>query len=203
MNTLRTLFAPLSYLRARNSQKLIWDWPLPALAAVILTVLLLVLPKPIPILAERGLIYWVNELLQILVGFYIAALAAVSSFGRASLDQIIEGDGVLLATRDEERKDKRLTRRAFLSLMFGYLSFLAIFLYCTGLVVSLLADNIHLVDTAVLSWLRPIFVFVYGFLFAQMLAITLVALFYLSDRINRQTPTALPPIDLSLEEQDP
>lgn len=200
MNTFRTLFAPLNYLRARNSQKFAWDWIYPVILAVLMTGCLLVLPQPISILGDKGLVYWVNELLQVLIGFYIAALAAIASFGRASLDQVIEGDGVLLSVRrDGAPEDRSLTRRSFLSLMFGYLSLLAIFLYCTGLAVSLLAANIHLLPPVVLTALRIGFVFIYGFLFAQMLSITLVALFYLSDRIHRQTPTALPPIDVPPE----
>jgi hypothetical protein len=73
---------------------------------------------------------------------------------------------------------------------------LAISLYCIGLVVSLLDANIRLLPPNVLLYLRTAFVFVYVFFFAQMMSITLVALFYLSDRIHRQTPTPLPPEDI-------
>lgn len=191
MSTIRTLLAPLNYLRSRNSQKFIWDWTLPATATLIAVVVLLVLPKPVSVLGDRGLIYWINELLQILIGFYIAALAAISSFGRAALDQVIEGEGVVLKMSDGERKS--LTRRAFLSLMFGYLSLLAIGLYCVGLVVVLLTENIRLIPREILDGFRLVFVAGYIFAFVQMMAVTLIALFYLSDRIHRQTPVALPP----------
>jgi hypothetical protein len=161
------------------------------------TVCVLVLPLPIAVLGDRGMVYWVNELLQVLIGFYIAALAAVASFDRASLDQLIEGEGVTLeVVRDGAPAHRPLTRRAFISLMFGYLSLLAIALYCAGRVVSLLADNIGLIAPMVRWYLRIAFVFVYVFFFAQMLSVTLVALFYLSDRIHRQTPTPLPPEDI-------
>lgn len=197
IRTLPTLLTPLNYLRAKNAHKFAWDWTIPAIVAILGVACLLLLPRPIVVLGDRGLIYWVNELLQVLIGFYIAALAAIASFDRTSLDQQIEGEGVTLKViRDGGPIDRSLTRRAFLSLMFGYLALVAITLYCTGLVVSLLDTNIKLIQPGVLFYLRLLFVFCYGFLFAQMLSITLVALFYLSDRIHRQTPTPLPPQDV-------
>lgn len=197
ISTLGTLLSPLKYLRARNGHKFAWDWTIPAIVAVLGTVCLFVLPEPIAILGDKGFVYWVNELLKLLVGFYIASLAAVASFDRASLDQMIEGEGVMLKVlRNGEYVDRPLTRRAFISLMFGYLSLLAIALYCTGLLVSLLGGNIRLISPNALMYLRAAFVLIYGFFFAQMLSITLAALFYLSDRIHRQTPTPLPPEDI-------
>jgi hypothetical protein len=171
--------------------------------AFIGTLCVWLLPEPVAILGDKGLVYWVNGLLQMLVGFYIAALAAISSFDRASLDQQIEGDGVKLRVwRGGELVDRSLTRRAFISLMFGYLAWLAIALYCVGLVVSVLHENIALLVPQLLSSLRLVFVLVYGFFFSQMLCITLIALFYLSDRIHRQTPTALPPEDIVVDRKD-
>lgn len=200
IRTLQTLLTPLNYLRAKNPHKFTWDWTIPAIAAILGVACLVLLPRSISVLGERGLVYWVNELLQVLIGFYIAALAAIASFDRVSLDQLIEGDGVTIRVQGAEGPyDKPLTRRAFISLMFGYLSLLAIALYCIGLVTSLLESNIKLIVPDVLYVLRAIFVLAYGFLFAQMLSITLVALFYLSDRIHRQTPTALPPEDVKSE----
>jgi hypothetical protein len=200
MDTLRTLFAPLKYLRAKNDHKFVWDWVLPAIVAVAATLCLFVLPRPVSILGEKGLVHWVNELLQVLIGFYIAALAAIASFDRPSLDQPIEGEGVTLKVLQEDGyKPKQLNRRAFLSLLFGYLSLLAIFLYVLGLGVSLLSDNIRLISPQLLPYLRGVFVLAYGFFFTQMLSVTMVALFYLSDRIHRQTPTPLPAQDVESE----
>lgn len=122
MKTLRTLLSPLNYLKAKNSHKFTWDWTIPGCVAVLGVMVMLILPRPVPILGGSGLVYWVNELLQVLIGFYIAALAAVASFDRASLDQKIEGEGVTLRVlRQGDLVDRSLTRRAFISLMFGYL----------------------------------------------------------------------------------
>lgn len=203
IDTFTTLLSPLKYLKATNDHKFSWDWTIPVIMAIIGTVCVWVLPKPIALLGDKGLVYWVNGLLQMLVGFYIAALAAVASFDRASLDQVIEGEGVsLYVWRDGEHIKRSLTRRAFISLMFGYLAWLAIALYCAGLAVSVLHENIALLVPALLDSLRLAFVFIYGFFFSQMLCITLVALFYLSDRIHRQTPTALPPEDIVDDKKD-
>src|ERR1700754_3223786 len=96
ISTIGTLLSPLKYLKAKNRHKFVWDWIIPAIIAICGTACLFLLPKPIAVLGDRGLVYWVNELLKLLVGFYIASLAAVSSFDRASLDQNIEGEGVVL-----------------------------------------------------------------------------------------------------------
>lgn len=197
IETLSTLFSPLRYLKAKNDHKFAWDWTVPTVVAVLTVIFLYLLPKPVAILGDRGLIYWVNELLQILVGFYIASLAAVASFDRPSLDQPIEGDGVKLKVwRAGDLIERSLSRRAFISLMFGYLSLLSMALYCAGVLVSLLEENIRLINPLTLSYVRAVFVFIYSFFFAQMLSITLVSLFYLSDRIHRQTPSPLPPEDV-------
>lgn len=192
---LRTLLSPLKYLKARNPQKEVWDWFLPLIIAAFAVLAVFLMPKPVVVLGDKGLVYWVNELLKILVGFYIAALAAIASFDRPSLDQVIEGDGVTLDDRGD-MPPRQLTRRQFLSLMFGYLSLLALFLYCTGLGVSLLSENIKLLPVDWLRWLRLIFVFGYSLLFGQLLTVTLMTMYYLSDRVHRQTPTPLPPEDV-------
>lgn len=196
MNIFRTLFAPLKYLRAKNRLKVVWDWYIPILASAAITLLVLFVPASVPIVRDKGLIYWVNELLQVLVGFYIAALAAVASFDRPSLDQLIEGEGVSLNIHSGgESHVKKLTRRRFVSLMLGYLSVLAIFLYCLGVGVNLFLAGISLIPRPTLDCLRAVFVFLYIFLFSQMLCITLIVIYYLSDRMHRQTPAPLPSED--------
>src|SRR5258706_8987546 len=74
-----------------------------------------------------------TDLLQVLTGFYIASLAAVATFNKPGLDDPMAGDPPTL------REDycaittvKPLTRRRFLCLLFGYLSWLSLFLYFIG-----------------------------------------------------------------------
>lgn len=195
---LRILFAPINYLRARNSHKWRWDWPIPALIAAALLGAYELLPVPFAFLGDGGLVAGINELLQLLVGFYIASLAAIASFDRVSLDQPIEGGGVLLrVVRGGETIDRSLTRRTFLSYMFGYLSLLSILLYCGGLLTNLLAPNAAYVWPEVVGVLRIVFASTYLFFVSQLMTITLVAIYYLCDRIHRQTPIALPPEKLN------
>lgn len=75
----------------------------------------------------------VNALMGILVGFYIAALAAVSSFSNENLDQVMKGRPPTLTTvRKGEEIKETLTRRRFLAILFGYCATLAIILYVFG-----------------------------------------------------------------------
>jgi hypothetical protein len=82
-----------------------------------------------------------------------------------------------------------LSRRRFLSLMFGYLSFVSLFLYLGGGIANLFADSFKALLP--LYWhpaARWIFVFLYIFLLANLLITTLLGLFYMSDRIHRHDP---------------
>ena len=69
----------------------------------------------------------------ILIGFYIAALAAVSSFRNDTLDRELSGRPVkLVNARQGKKKEEILTRRRFLAVLFGYCAVLSICLYIAG-----------------------------------------------------------------------
>lgn len=81
---------------------------------------------------------------------------------------------------------ENLSRRRFLSFLFGYMSFLTLVLYVVGY-VYLITDRYWLANAAPL-W-RPtifrIFWCIYVFALANLLSISLLGLFYLTDRIHR------------------
>ncbi|QDS20757.1 hypothetical protein [Xanthomonas citri] len=190
MSALTLLFSPLRYLSAKNPTKKWWDWWIPILLAGTLVLASTYLPKPLALFGDKGLIDGVNELLQVLVGFYIASLAAVASLNSESLNQKVSQQPVHLVVGDELRS---LTRRQLLSLMFSYLSFSSIALYTTGLLANLLLPNIKTAISKDYAWIaKTAFTGAYGFALSQMICITLITLYYLGERIHWQTPTALP-----------
>src|SRR5690606_6977027 len=90
------------------------------------------------LLNPKGIITQSTELLKMLIGFYIAALAAVSTFPGQNLDQNFSGSKMILTVRRMgKKKTKNLTRREFLSYLFGYLAFLSIWLFILGVVMQL------------------------------------------------------------------
>ena len=129
-----------------------------------------------------------SAFLGVLTGFFIAALAAVATFGKTEMDDPMPGDPPLRLEHkiNKETFFENLTRRRFLSLLFGYLSFLSLTLYVIGYgytvvdgyFVSSLAKTTR---EAVFS----IFWIFYMFWIANILSNTYLGLFYLSDRIHR------------------
>lgn len=130
----------------------------------------------------------VNALMGILVGFYIAALAAVSSFTNENLDQVMKGRAPTLTTvrRGNEVKET-LTRRRFLAILFGYCATLAIVLYIFGVL------HVHLTfSQPAASWVQVAMSIsgqvawgFYVWIISSLLVVTLLGLHYLVERMHR------------------
>ncbi|MBL1419558.1 MAG: hypothetical protein COC24_003515 [Alphaproteobacteria bacterium] len=146
------------------------------------------LPTKVNVLGAGGFVSALNQLLSILVAFYIASLAAVSSFSSSYLDKKIAGLPIRLNVIHQRKKNViELTRRMFLSTMFGYLAFISIFIYVLGvLAIQLGADiAVLLEDYIAINTSRFIFVTAYTLLCTNLLFTTLLGLHYMSDRIHR------------------
>ncbi|MBB4258035.1 hypothetical protein [Bradyrhizobium sp. CIR3A] len=94
-------------------------------------------------------------------------------------------------TVNTETYFENLSRRRFLSFLFGYMAFLTLVLYVVGY-VYLITDKYWLSEVAP-NW-RPtifrIFWCVYVLALANLLSNTLLGLFYLTDRIHRPNRVA-------------
>lgn len=133
----------------------------------------------------------ISSFLGVLTGFYIAALAAVATFGKAEMDDPMPGEsGVRLEHRvNAETYFERLSRRRFLSFLFGYMALITLSLYVLGF-VYIVIDKYAFATTG--SWRVATFVtfwIVYCFALSNILANTLLGLFYLTDRIHRPNRT--------------
>ncbi|WP_297796521.1 hypothetical protein [uncultured Marinobacter sp.] len=184
---LRQLFTPLAYLRIRNPIKPWFDWYIPLVITALVFTLLMLLPGRVNLFGETGLVAHVTQLLQMLIGFYIAALAAVATFPSKVLDQPFAGDPVQIRVeRKGQRKLIPINRRRFLSYLFGYLAFLSLFLFLIGMSISVLHNNLaSLLPKQMITWTKPGFTFVYIFLISNLMVTTLLGLHYLTDRIHR------------------
>lgn len=134
------------------------------------------------------LIVDLNTLMGILVGFYIAALAAVSSFTNETLDQVMKGRAPTISTmRQGSKIIEKLTRRRFLSILFGYCASISIVIYIYGVL------NTHVtIQLTKKPWLDWGVYFVgeiawIGFLWAicRLLVVTMLGLHYLVERMHR------------------
>lgn len=178
MRVLRQLFTPAKYLRivASTPDKLWIDWGFPLLGASVVTVIWVIWPTAMPVAGKTGVIESVGSFMQVLVGFYVAALAAVATFQGSSLDENVLGMSL---------DGKPFKRRHFLSYLFGYLALLSLALYVgmlfRQLPISILANG----PPEVRQIAKVGLVFVHQFIFWQMIFVTLLGLHYLSDRIHR------------------
>jgi hypothetical protein len=102
------LLAPMKYLLIKHDIKSRFDWGWPALLTTITMVLFLELPKLPALLGDAGILKSLRDLIALLAAFFVAALAAVSTFARESLDLPMEGTTPTLRGQD-------LTRRQFVS----------------------------------------------------------------------------------------
>ena len=182
------VFTVFSFLRLRSPDIFWYQWIYPTIVFVV---------------AFGGFQFWgdqflsfdmdkligdVNALMGILVGFYIAALAAVSSFSNENLDQVMKGRAPTLSTvrKGNEIKEK-LTRRRFLAIIFGHCATLAIILYIFGVL------QVHLTVTQPTAlWAQTAMSVagqaawgLYVWIISSLLVVTLLGLHYLVERMHR------------------
>ena len=137
----------------------------------------------------------INSLMGVLFGFYVAALAAVSSFAHKNLDissnyldKDIEGRGVtLMHLRQGKVEYETVTRRRFILILFGYCATLSIFLYFLGLMNSHVTLSKQLSDSELQWWgyFSKFFWYFYLWMLLSLFVTTLLGLYYLVDRMHR------------------
>lgn len=190
---MKRLVGPLRYLRIWHSTKAIIDIFFPATATLLLVSLRFVFYETPGISGSEGLLSLLIPLLGALSGFYIAALTAVSAFPMESLDRPMPGDTIVILGRNSGSENP--TRREFLALQFGYLSFLSLITFIICIIGTYINTpfqciyHIELHKLAIghgLSWL---FLVIFIFLIANLISVTLFSIYYLSDRIHRYEPT--------------
>ena len=187
--SLPPLIRPLDYLRIRHPKKRRYDSWLPLGLTAVSIIGLAALPLPIQIFGDDGLLSIFTGFLPVLIGFYIAALAAVATFDRQGMDDPMPGETPeIWVTFHGERESQLLTRRRFLCLMFGYLSLLSFVLFGVSAFGNLLESNIHALvpyEAKAFPYVRWGLLAAYLFLASNLLVTTLLGLYYMTDRIHR------------------
>ncbi|MCW9731944.1 hypothetical protein L5B97_00310 [Avibacterium sp. 20-15] len=175
---MKKLFAPLNYLRLFHIEKVFFDIVLPIIFSVFFVYINSLLPTPITILGKNGLISIVNNITQILSGFYIAALAAIATASLPRLDDPLKGRPVKMLGNN-----RQITRRLFLTYLFGYLSFISLLIYALGGLAQINQANIKLLDNTIKEYLS----LGYIFLLHNLAFVTLLGLYFMiEDNINRK-----------------
>ena len=182
------LFTALIYLKINHPVKRWYDAWYPLIVALFCAIVFAIASAEgvkIDMFGDEGLIKSINGLAGILVGFFIAALAAVATFPGRDMDLAMPGKSPTLTDSEiTEGKPKDLSRRAFLSFLFGYLTFAALVLFLLGSVATALYP-LPAMDFSHAAYLGNLtFVFVYTLLLANVGANSLLGIHYLAYRIH-------------------
>ena len=187
LGNLRKGFTSLQFLRLKSADLLFFQYIFPTVGAVIAIIVFGIFSEWFSV--EYGaMVASLNSFIGILIGFYIASLAAVTSFPSDILDSEMKGNTPTLTKSVKGRKViERLTRRRFLSILFGYCSLVSILIYIFGFLwlgirISLNSPELLL---SINGWLKWPFFAIYTWLCFSLITATLLALHYLIDRVHR------------------
>ena len=173
----RRMLSPLRYLAIRHTAKIAFDWGFPAILTAATLAVFILLPIRPPIVGDKGVLRQLHDLIGLLAAFFVAALAAVSTVDRKSLDAPMIGTPPILY-------GEALSRRRFVCMLFGYLSFVAFALYLCSIIADVFAPSLRAVVTP--SWLGYLKVTLggaYGFAFWNMSTTTMLGIWFLVDRV--------------------
>lgn len=177
-----------SFLRLKSPDISWYQWIYPTTAFAIFFVCFHVFGNDVISYNPVELISELNSWMGLLVAFYIAALAAVSSFRSKSLDEVMKGRApTLTVVRHGERTTEVLTRRRFLAILFGYCATLSILLYIFGILLIHVSVSVAFpvwINTAMrisgfCAWAA------YTWMLCSLLVTTFLSLHYLVDRMHR------------------
>ena len=180
------LLRPFSFLTVKHPSRLpLWvNWLLPILLTALAVLGLWLLKSPVNIFGVQGLIERVLGFVQTLAGFYIAALAAVSSFNSPHLDRAMPDPAPTMYIKyNGVLQSVAATRRRFLTSMFAYLTALSIILSLLAMAVLVLAPALKQTWPSVVVPLHWIGLFCFLFALFQMICVTFWGLFYLGERM--------------------
>ena len=178
------------------SSKITYDLVIPATIALIATATVWYLNVNLGFFSERGFVSGIISLLNLLIAFFIAALAAVATFNRAGLDDPLKGEPATMKRRSSDGviREKVLTHRQFICYLFGYLSFVSIVLLLTLYAIRLIGEgwaprpSLEIVTgwTAIpfRDLLRATGSFLFFCVFGHIIVTMLLGIYFLADRFQ-------------------
>lgn len=186
------LTRPISYLLIKDGSKRKIDWLLPIMITSLCTILFFSLAIKKQIYGENGLVKDVQGFLQLLPGFYLAALAAIATFDRSDLDDHLPSPTPKIKVIYNGVRIKiKLTRRRMLSYLFGYLTFESLCLYVFTLVGSVIKGNEYYLFGDFQDSVFYLSFVCFNLFFWQMMCVTIFGLYQLCERIHEPNQTTL------------
>jgi len=194
----RQLLTPTKYLRVKHGEgilrsKAAYDYVLPIALAALTCGAFLWLEIPLSFFDYTQFVTRIIDLLELMIVFYVAALAAVATFERKGIDKPLKGTDATLRVRHHDSGKwvtKKLTYRQFISYLFGYLSFLSLCLYIVTVILAVGWPALKLrIKDDPLAWIvtdvaDPAFFFLVFFALWQLTLTSLLGIYFLTERIQ-------------------
>lgn len=184
------LLRPLAYLTIRHPSNLpvLVNWGVPVLlAAISVAVVGLFAKTSVDVWGVAGVVSRLLGFIQNLPGFYIAALAAVATFGGIDMKKLMPGTPPTMNTpyNGKMLPQMALTRGLFLTSMFAYLTALSLLLTLTAVAGLALAESVKsMVPVNLYPFLKTFATFTYLMFVAQLVCVTFWGLYYLGERMH-------------------
>jgi len=180
------LLRPFSFLAIRHPSNLsLWvNWALPLITTSVALLFLKWLGAEVNVFGPQGLLDRLLSFVQTMAGFYIAALAAVSSFNSPHLDREMPTPApTMYIMYNGQMQLVSATRRRFLTSMFAYLTSLSFLFSLAAIAALVLGPPFKQICPDAISFIRWIGTGFFLFTLFQMTCVTFWGLFYLGERM--------------------
>ncbi len=179
---LPTLLAPLRYLLIQHERVRTYNVYLPFVLALFVTAIMIVPGDVYQISANDGYLDKTTGVLATLGGFFIAALTLVTMDQNGSLDQPIAGIKPPVLRGEVEP----ITRRRFLSYLFGYSAFSSFVLSIASMMATTIGPTLGELMPEIARYVSTIILlFLFNFWASQLVIATLLGLYYFTERLPK------------------
>ncbi|AZC88374.1 hypothetical protein C4K29_2071 [Pseudomonas chlororaphis subsp. piscium] len=181
------LLRPFGYLSIQHPYKWIVDWLYPLVLSVVTMITICLMSNQDITYAPGSLISLVLSFVQSLPGFYIAALAAIATFGRSDIDNIIpEPTPKVIVKFRGATNIVDLTRRKFLAMLFAFLTAQSIVIVIFSIFLLSFGKSICAYSYSGLPvglYISGILLLAYFLMLYQMIVATFWGLYYLGYKL--------------------
>lgn len=185
----RVLLRSMAFLRVSHPHQFRYNWLYPMVLMIVFYCSTVVSWDPAAGLYSGKQLERFQDHLTLLIPFFIASLAAVSTFpGPTKFDQEFEMSEPVTLVRLGERGgwvEEALSPRRFLSLLFGYATLISFGLVLFGELITPLALTVEALFGISATGVDVVLGLPYLLMFSQLVILTLLAVYYLSDYLAR------------------
>lgn len=183
----RQILSPFSYLRINHGNKWKLDWLWPAVLAMITCALILKFGQNGAVGGKDGLADKLVIFCAALPGFFIAALAAIATFNKPDIDELMPDPAPRISIQIRGKDNQiPLTRRRFLAYLFSFLCAESIVVMTMCAFAPLIWPGLAgALPSSLASVLSAVFCFLLLYVFWQMIFATFLGLYYLGERLHQ------------------